>query len=244
MQPDHFSADGTLGLYVLFNSLKEQPHCFGENRYQGEYSDCGLYVATDLLYVFTALRRLRKSLERNDRLETAVDATSFFLFTRILYDSLGGLIHVLYKILNPTDSRRWPARQSFREMLKSLRSNPDPYFDEFKRVLSAYDFETSFSAMRDIRNGLKEIAGRQGTRRLMWTSAADFPMTGNLRNEVGRYLLSVLSFMDFLDDYFLMKIEEKTPIHRLEVDHHGSRRGYLTADEIETYRWFNTATSV
>jgi hypothetical protein len=239
MDISHFYKTDTFQLYVLFNSIREQLDVFENCKHWEEYQKSSFYATTDLIYIFVSLKRLKLSLENKLRFETAVDATSFFLFARILYDSLASLIHVLFKMINPSDSKKWTAKHSFKEMLKSLKNNQTNYFKVLKDVLDQYDFENTFNNLRDIRNSLKEASGSQSSKRLLYQSSKNYPNTGNLRNEVGYHLYYLLSFMDFIGLYFLMKIEEKTPILRLEKDHHGERRGYLDSNDLDLYKWFN-----
>lgn len=201
-------------------------------------------MVTDWNYIFLILGRLKGSLDSRSRWEIALDATSFFLFVRIYYDSLSYFIHLLFKAINPSVPQRWPKAHSFADQVKWFsKRRSDPYFAEYVSCLATHDFEESFMRMRQIRNRLKTMPTSEETGRLVWVSRDWFPITGNLRNEAGYTLYECLKFTDFIGDYFLMKIEEMVSIHRMEEDHHGFNRSRLENNRIELYKWFNSSSA-
>lgn len=227
-----------IGLFVLFTSLREQPTIL--NNFSSLTSVNQLIVITDWIYIFEVMKRLKSSLIAQSRWNIALDATSFFLFIRIYYDSLSHLIHLLFKAMNPSCSQKWPKAHSFSDQLKWFgKQSNNQYFAEYNRCLAKYGFSESFMNMRKIRNLIKTAPMAAEPARMVWLSKDLYPITGNLRNEVGRYLYECLKFTDFLGDYFLMKIEEMVPIQRMETDHHGYERGHLPNNHLEIYKWFN-----
>jgi hypothetical protein len=240
MEKEHYFKKRPIGLFVVFTSLREQPGILTSDA-PSKLTNCGLHVVTDWNYIFLILNRLRRSLLDKSRWDIAIDATSFFLFLRIYYDSLSHLIHLLFKMINPIESQRWPKSHSFADQIKWFgKQENNPYFAEYVRCLTVHGFKESFISMRRIRNLLKTMPTNGDAARMVWMSHDWFPITGNLRNEVGYYTFQCLKFTDFLGDYFLMKIEERVPIIRMEEDHHGYERGRLEDDQIQVYKWFNT----
>ena len=93
--------------------------------------------------------------------------------------------------------------------------------------------------MRDLRNRLKSTPTGEDVSRLTYLSAEWFPLTGNLRNEVGILMCECLTFMDFVGDYCFMMIVAIRPIYRLEQDSRGQERSVLSEEHIALYKWFN-----
>jgi hypothetical protein len=241
-QKERYATPQPIGLFVLFTSLREHGQPFGMS---AGLRDLGLYCVTDWFYVFAVAKRLKTVLHETSeisnserRLLRAIDATSFYFFLRIYYDTLAVIISHLFELRYTHVGWKLPSK-SFFEQLKSLNKQDHPELAEYKSYAERLKFISTFMQARNIRNRLKAYSPKEeGSARLMWLDKDYFPNTGDLRAEVGLLLYQTIAFTDFIGDYFLYKLSEIMPLERMECDHHGYPRALMNKEQIDTYRWF------
>lgn len=192
MDRQYYFESRPIGLFVLLTSLKEQPDALKFGDLADDFFNCALHAIVDWIYVFRTLGRLKKSIELGSRWDMALDGSSFFLFVRIYYDSLGRLIHLLFKAMNPGSADRWPKAHSFADQIKWFRKREsDPYFPEYVRCLEAHGFDESFRQMRSIRNRLKGPPAADTGDRLVWPGKDWFTANRKSAERGGEHTLRV-----------------------------------------------------
>lgn len=229
--PLYYTVERPIGFAVLLNSLNEAGIPFDNNiEAPGLDMRFHLYIPNDWHFVFMAAERLKNSLESGERFNIAFDGTVFYLFLRIYYDSLASLIHHVFRIIYPKNSKKWPPARSFNKQLKWVEKHKqDDPFKEYDYYLKGFSFDSYFSKIRDLRNSLKEVPHDGKSERLAWK------MYGlNIKSEVKKVLHKTIEFSDFIGDYLLSKMN----IMRMESDHHGYPRSFMEKSEIKIYKWF------
>lgn len=232
--PKYYFKKQPLGLFVLLNSCKEQ----GLIHYDDELSKASLWVICDWEYVLMSSHILKKSLMKSERWDLAYNTTAFLLFLRIYYDSLANIVYLFLKLQYPKNSRLWLQGTSFNNLLKTVNKlSHDSELAGLKFGLDKYQFEKTFKEIKNLRDRLKNPSTRENSHRLIYMTSSDFPLTGELKKEIGIYIYKTISFTDFIGDY-LLAIAKNKPIERMESTHHGYSVGILTDAELKLYRWF------
>lgn len=227
---NHYISPKNIGLFVLFNSIKEQwPHL----GYSQEFVKMGLYCVTDWNYIFKVAYRTLRSFIKGNRWDIAIDITSFYLFLRIYYDTLASLVSYFCKLLYPSNSRRLPKSESFSDQLKWLDKNAGTEFTQYKKILKKYSFEKFFKQGKILRDKLKTPPHNTKSKRMIW-----LPPKNDLIKQIGLSLYKTIEFTDILGEYFLIKFAQIKSLKRMEKDHHGYSRSLMRDEETETYKWF------
>lgn len=228
---EYYATPQPIGIFVLFNSLKEQyPFDFSVKEQM-----TWLYFVNDWMLLLRCVERLKESIEKNDRWDIALDATTYYLLLRIYFDSFASIIHQSLRSCYPSDSRMWPSANSFSDLLKWFEKSKITEYAPFWDAMKKLSFNEFFKQERDLRNSLKTPPHSDKSRRMSYVIMPNIIKT---RTNIGNSFYSIIRFSDFLGDYLLVHISAKKPLERMVETHYGDPVGLFSKEQLEVYKWF------
>lgn len=228
---EYYITPQPIGIFVLLNSLKEQyPFQFSV-----EMEKTWLYFLNDWMLLLRCLRRVKNSIEKNERWDIALDTTTYYLLLRIYFDSFASIIHQLLKSLYPSNSRMWPPAGSFADQLKWFEKSTISEYKYFSEAMNKLGFDNFFKEERDLRNSIKTPPHFGKSKRMSYEIMPDVK---KIKKNIGVSFYSTIRFSDFLGDYLLVHISGIKYLERMEKTHKGYLVGLLSKEQLEIYKWF------
>ncbi len=227
----YYTTPQPIGIFVLLNSLKEQyPFDFSV-----KMQITWVYFSNDWILLLRCIERLKESIEKDDRWDIALDATTYYLLLRIYFDSFASIIHQLLKSCYPSESRMWPPANSFSDQLKWFEKSKITEYAPFWDAMKKLGFDEFFKQERDLRNSLKTPPHSNKSKRMSYVI---MPNVKKIRTTIGNSFYSTIRFSDFLGDYLLMHISAIKSLERMEKTHQGDPIGLFSKEQLDVYKWF------
>ena len=192
----------------------------------------------DFISVFIIARRVFESMKK-DNIEISLDATSYYFFLRIYYDTISSAVHFLSKCLM-NNSRTYIPIGSFNDQLEWLKTTEIREWRNLYNGYIEYGYKDEFIRIRDIRNQVKMRPFIKDSRRFIIEKMDIEPKKTELRKNMGSSLFKTISLTDYLGDYFFKNIPKLREEARIDYDSKGYPVGYLHPGERAIYEWFIT----